>query len=469
MSGLFATLNQSVQSLHAQSIGIEVAGRNLANVNNPEFARQRVIFGDRGTVITAQGAQSLGIEAKSVQQVRDALIDQQVGRETASLASLTSESDIYAQTQAALGESIDRAQTVTSPAAGMSGVVSDFFNAFQAFAASPTDLGQRQNLIQQAGILTGRFNATDARLAQVQADTSTNIAVDVASVNDLLANVASLNKQIGSLEITAPGTAIDLRDQRQASIEKLAGLIGAETAINATQAGQVDVFVRDAGGAAITLVSLASVANPVNYIGTGLTAGTAGTPIALSTGKINGFFTARDGAVQDLRDNLNTFAAQIGSAVNTAYNPLSTVGADFFTFTTGSAASTLSLAAGMSPVTLKASNGAAGDNTLASAVAALASRSFAITSGDAIDGTFSKYYAGVVSDFGRTVAGTTNRMEDQANITKLVNQQRQSISGVSMDEEMADLLKYQHAFEASSRVISIIDGLLDIVVNRLGA
>ena len=469
MSGLFATLNQSVQSLHAQSIGIEVAGRNLANVNNPEFARQRVIFGDRGTVITAQGAQSLGIEAKSVQQVRDALIDQQVGRETASLASLTSESDIYAQTQAALGESIDRTQTVTSPAAGMSGVVSDFFNAFQAFAASPTDLGQRQNLIQQAGILTGRFNATDARLAQVQADTSTNIAVDVASVNDLLANVASLNKQIGSLEITAPGTAIDLRDQRQASIEKLAGLIGAETAINATQAGQVDVFVRDAVGAAITLVSLASVANPVNYIGTGLTAGTAGTPIALSTGKINGFFTARDGAVQDLRDNLNTFAAQIGSAVNTAYNPLSTVGADFFTFTTGSAASTLSLAAGMSPVTLKASNGAAGDNTLASAVAALASRSFAITSGDAIDGTFSKYYAGVVSDFGRTVAGTTNRMEDQANITKLVNQQRQSISGVSMDEEMADLLKYQHAFEASSRVISIIDGLLDIVVNRLGA
>jgi flagellar hook-associated protein 1 FlgK len=468
MAGLFGTLNQSVQSLHAQSIGIEVAGRNLANVNNPDFSRQRVVFGDRGTVITPQGAQSLGIEAKAIQQIRDSLIDQQVSRETASLASLTAEGDIYAKTQAALGESIDRTQTTTSPAAGMSGVVSDFFNAFQAFAASPTDMGQRQNLIQQAGILTDRFNSTDARLAQVQADAGTNIAADVATVNDLLANVASLNSQIGGLEINAVGTAVDLRDQRQAAIEKLAGLIGAETAPNATQVGQVDVFVRDGSGNAITLVSLASVNSQVNYIGTGLTAGTSGTPIALASGKINGLFTARDGAVQDLRDNLNTFAGQIGLAVNTAYNPLSTVGANFFTFTTGSAASTLTVAAGLTPVTLKASNGAAGDNTLAAAVAALASRSFAVTSGDAIDGTFSQYFSGVVSDFGRTVAGTENRLEDQSNITKLVNQQRQSLSGVSMDEEMADLLKYQRAFEASSKVISIIDGLLDIVVNRLG-
>ena len=93
---------------------------------------------------------------------------------------------------------------------------------------------------------------------------------------------------------------------------------------------------------------------------------------------------------------------------------------------------------------------------------------FIDAAGDPIDGTFSQYFSSVVSDFGRTVAGTANRLEDQTNITKLVNQQRQSLSGVSMDEEMADLLKYQHAFEASSKVISIIDGLLDIVVNRLG-
>jgi flagellar hook-associated protein 1 FlgK len=295
----------------------------------------------------------------------------------------------------------------------------------------------------------------------------TNIAADTDTVNDLLATVASLNSQIGGLEITNPGTAVDLRDQRQAAVEKLAGLIGAETSPSATGAGQVDVFVRDSSGNTITLVSLAKVTNPVTYTGTELTAGSSATPIALSSGSIHGLFTARDGAVQELRDSLKTYAAELGTSVNEAYNPLSTVGEDFFAFTTGDEAATLTLATGLTSVNLKASNGAAGDNTLAAAVAALASTTFSTTAGDGIDGTFSQYYAGVVSDFGRTVASTSSRLEDQTILSDLVTQQRQSLSGVSMDEEMADLLKYQRAFEASSKIISILDGLLDIVVNRL--
>ena len=468
MSGLFASLNQSVQALQAQSLGIEVAGRNMANVNNPDYSRQRVVFADRGTVLTPQGPESMGIEAKSVQQIRDALIDQQVSRESASQSSLQSESDVYSQAQAALAETIDRTQTTGTTSQGISGAVSAFFNAFQAFAASPTDVGQRQNLIQQAGILTDQFNATDTRLAQVQTDVGTNVTADTASVNDLLKTVASLNSQIGGLEVTSPGSAVDLRDQRQAAVAKLANLIGAETSPNATQPGQVDVYVRDANGSAITLVSLAKVANPVNYTGTQLTAGTAGTPIALTSGSIHGLLTARDGTVQTLRDNLNTFATQLGTAVNTAYNPTNTTGGNFFSFSSATPAGSLALVSSLTPDNVKASNGAAGDNTLAAAVGALASHTFSTGSGDSIDGTFSQYYSGVVSDFGRTIASTTSRLTDQTNVAKLVTQQQQSISGVSMDEEMADLLKYQHAFEASSKVISTIDGLLDTVINKLG-
>ncbi len=89
MSGLFGSLQQSVQSLNAQSRGVETAGRNLANVNNANYARQRVVFGERGTVITPQGVQSLGIEAKSIQQLRDALLDRQLVREIGLSAALT--------------------------------------------------------------------------------------------------------------------------------------------------------------------------------------------------------------------------------------------------------------------------------------------------------------------------------------------------------------------------------------------
>ena len=111
MSGLVSSLNQAVRSLQAQSRGVEIAGRNLANVNNPDYARQRVLFGDRGMVVTAQGAQSLGIEAKSVQQIRDDLLDRQLARELGRGASLQAESDAYERGEALLGESIDRTES----------------------------------------------------------------------------------------------------------------------------------------------------------------------------------------------------------------------------------------------------------------------------------------------------------------------------------------------------------------------
>ena len=83
MSGLISTLNSSVMALSAHSRAIETTGRNLANVSNPDYARQRVVYGDRGTVLTPQGAQSLGLEVLSVEQLRDDLLDRQLMREIA--------------------------------------------------------------------------------------------------------------------------------------------------------------------------------------------------------------------------------------------------------------------------------------------------------------------------------------------------------------------------------------------------
>jgi flagellar hook-associated protein 1 FlgK len=470
MSGLFGSLSQTVTALNAQARAVEVTGSNLANVNNASYSRQRVLIADRGSVQTPAGPKSLGVEAQAIQQLRDTLVDQQLSREIGRTAALTSESEANAKAQAALGESIQRtdgAQDVAASGSGLAGVVSDFFNAFQAFAARPTDLGERQNVVQRASILADRFQVTDARLAQLQDDLGTQIDSETVSTSDLLLSVAELNSQIGSLEINHPGTAVDLRDRRQAAIEKLAAKIGAETRPNSSQSGQVDVFVRDAAGDPIVLVSLASVTNDVAFDGTQLTAGTAATPIALGSGTIKGMLTARDTTIQNLRDSISDFAGQLADSVNSAYNPTDATG-DLFTFNPASPSATLALVPGVTPVTLKSTDSSsAGDNTLASAVAALASTKFATASGDRIDGTFAQYYSGVVSGFGRTVSSTEGRLEDQKNIESLVRTQRQGISGVSMDEEMADLMKYQRAFEASSRMIGIIDGMLDVVVNQL--
>lgn len=473
MSGLLSSFSQSVQSLAAQSRGLETAGRNLANVNNADYARQRVIFSDRGTVLTPQGAQSIGIEAKALQQLRDNLLDQQVVREIGLTANLNAADRAHAKAQSALGENIDRTKsadgTYTASPTGIGSSISSFFNAFQALAASPTDLGARQTLVQQADALAQNFRLTDTRLAQVQSDLTTEVTQDTASINGLLSTIAELNAQIGRTEINAEGTAVDLRDQRQAAIEKLAAKMSIETRPNAAAPNQLDVYVRDSSGTAIDLVNLTSVTNAVSFDGTQLTAGTAATPIALAGGSVKGLLATRDGTVQDLRDQLNTLASQLASSVNDAYNPTGATG-DFFQFNPGSAASTITLAGGVTPADLKASDSsAAGDNTLALAVAGLATQKFSISGGDQIDGTFAQYYTGVVSQFGSAVASTSDSLDSQTSVETIVRQQRDSYSGVSMDEELTDLTKYQRAFQASSRVISVIDDLLDTVINRMGA
>jgi flagellar hook-associated protein 1 FlgK len=468
MSGLYASLNQSVKSLTAQSRGLEIAGKNLANVNNTAYARQRVIYGDRGTVVTPTGTESLGLEALAVQHVRDALLDRQVMREIALKASFETEQGGYQRAQAGLGQSIDRSASASSATGttdqGIAVALDDFFNAFQSFAARPSDTGERQTLLHKADILADRFSIADDRIAQVQSDLGAEIEQDVDEVNRLLSAIAELNGQIGRFEINSPGSAADLRDQRQAKLEALAAKLPVE--LRDTPSGQFDVYTRDADGAEVALVTLATVAGTVGFDGSQLTLD-GSTVLAPGSGSIKGALNARDGAIQALRNDLDLLARQLVTSVNAAYNPTGSTG-DFFA-AAGTTAGTLALAAALTPATLKASDGgAAGANTIALAVARLAGTEFSTAAGDHIDGTFSGHFGKTVGRLGQALAAANARTEDQSNVERLVRAQRESVSGVSLDEEMADLMKFQRAFQASSRVFSTIDDLLDLVVNRLG-
>ncbi|MBK9990296.1 MAG: flagellar hook-associated protein FlgK [Verrucomicrobia bacterium] len=472
MSGLFGELANGVKALTAASRSIETAGRNLANVNNSTYARQRVIYGDRGSVQTEIGVQSLGIEARQIQQLRDKLLDAQVVRESSLKSSYEAEQSAYQRAQADLGQSIDRSGATSTTGSegssnGIAQALSDFFNAFQSFAASPTDTGERQALIQKAGILTDGLNESDQRLAQLQSDLTSQVTSDITDVNSMLATIADLNGQIGRLEINQPGSAVDLRDQRQAAVEQLAQKMSIETRADPTFAGQIQVFSRDASNNPVQLINLALVTGPVTLSGSILSAGTPATALVLKGGSINGALTARDGAITNLRTNLNSLASQLVTSVNTAYNPSGATG-DFFN-AAGTTAGTIAVAGTLTSTNLKASDGGAvGDNTIAQAVANLVSTTYN-TPADDINGTFSQFYSKTVTDLGQALTTATSHVTSQTTISNLVRSQRDSVSGVSLDEEMADLIKYQRAFQACSRVVQVIDELLDDVVNRLGA
>lgn len=470
MSGLFGSLNNSVKALNAQTRGVETAGRNLANVNNTDYARQRVVFGDRGVVETTLGPMSLGLEALAIEQIRDALLDKQVTREISLTSKLETLSSALDSAQAGLGQSVDRTSSTDSTTTGSQGLaesMSAFFNSFESFAAKPTDAGEKQTLIQNALILTDRMQLTDTRLEQVQSDMSTQISSDVGQVNRILETIATLNSQISRFEINFEGGAVDLRDARQAQLEDLAKYMNFETRVIPDSNGQIEVYTKDGSGTELSLVNR-GVSGSLS-LDAGVTTVTVTTPTgstgvaAITSGSIAGAFEARDVHIQAIRDQLDALASQMVTSVNTAY---SASGSNFFD-PAGTTAGSIALASGLNATTLAAGTGASGDNSIALAVGALAFQEFATSGGDAIDGTFSQYYTKTVTSLGQALSGTNARLTDQEGIEQLVRSQRDAVSGVSLDEEMSDLMKFQRAFQANSRVITTIDNLLDVIVNQL--
>ncbi len=471
MSGLIGTLLNNGKALAAHSKGVELAGKNLANINNPDYARQRVILGDRGTINTALGPQSMGVEALGIQQIRDQFLDSQVARENSQTSLLQTQSDNLQRTQADLGEQIDSSSASSSigdpskAGTGLSSALNDFFNSFDNLSASPTDTGAKQVLLQKADILVAKFNVTDSRLAQQQSDITARIDSDVTAANSLLKDIADLNGQIQTAEVTTQNTAVDLRDQRQAKLEKLANYMDFSTqAVPGT--GMLQILAHDSSGANVTLVDKANVIGPLSFNGTQFSGGSPASALGLQGGSLKGNLDSRDGAIQQLRDDIKTTAQQLVSSVNKAYNPTGTTG-DFFQ-SAPPATGILALDSSLTFNTLKTTDtGNSGANELALAVAAVASKTHTTAGGDAIDGTIGSFYSRTVSGFGQTVAGVESKLTDQKTVQTLIKTQRDSVSGVSQDEELTDLMKFQRAFQATARVVNVLDGMLDTVVNGL--
>jgi flagellar hook-associated protein 1 FlgK len=474
MAGLFGELQRTAQALNAQSVGVFTTGRNMANVNNPNYARQRVVLGDRGTVMGPMGPQSLGVEALGLQAVRDRLLDSQVVRETSLMSELQAESDAYDKAQIALGQQIDSSNsasfvdgaTNTDGSHGIGEALDSLLNAFSSLASDPRSTSERQTLLQQAQTLVDRFHTVDGRLGAIQDDIDTQIGADVTKVNDLLQSISELNQQIGRFEIGKPGSALDLRDSRQAKLEELAQYMNFDVQEVSTTPGQIQILTQDAGGNPVMLLDKSETPETFAFNGTSFTVGAPPVAVALTSGSLAGNLTARDGAVADVRTGLDALAKQLVSAVNTAYNPGGT-STNFFD-PAGVSSATIALDGTLNVSSIRSTNTAnPGANEIALAVANLATKSFSTGSGDAIDGTLGGHYRSVVSDVANAASSASSRYDDQATLQRLMKERRDSVSGVSLDEEMTDLVKYQRAFEASARIMKAIEEMMDVVVNQL--
>ncbi len=470
MLTLFGMLNLATRSLQTQQTGVEVTGQNLANVNNPAYARQRVRIQTSPTVLTAIGPEGTGAEATGIEQLRDYLLDGQIRAEQSVGGYWESQQTALQYAQAGLGEFLDRnadavngAAVGTTVATGLSDELTGLFNAFQSVATSPSSLTERQLLLSRAQSLATRFNSISQNLTGVYNALNTSLNDGATAANKLLADIASLNDQIANAEFSG-GPANDLRDIRLQKLEQLSKIVDIQTSTAAD--GSININI-----GATQLVSGKQVLDTLQTYDAGggqmlVRTATGGTPLTLTGGSMQGTIDARDGTLQSMRTNLDALASALITQVNavhqTGFSLTGSTGAAFFT---GTDAATIGVNAALvgdpSLVQAAGAAGAPGDNTVALALAKLATQ----TNASLNNQTFTGAYGQVVADLGNAIQNANNQFGNHQAVNQMFLQMRDSVSGVSTDEEVANLMIYQRAYQASARIVTTVDEMLDTVIN----
>jgi flagellar hook-associated protein 1 FlgK len=468
MLGLFGTLDMAARSLSVQQEATEVAGQNLANASNAAYARQQLVVQSATPLQTSLGQEGTGVDAIAITEVRNSILDNQIQAEASVTGSLSAQQSSLQEAEAYLDEQMSAQSSTGSSAAsasssnGLAAALSGLFDSFQSLSTNPSDLSQRQAVIAAAQQLAGQFNQVSSQLGQVQSGLNASIQSDVATANQDLSGIASLNQQIIQAQ-AGGGTANDLVDQREQLIENLAGTANLSLADDSN--GGIDVSI---GGVTMVsgenMVDSLTTADAANGNATVQDANSSA-PLALTSGSIEGEMTARDGALAGLQGGLDTLASQLITNVNQIYSAgydlNGNTGQNFFV---GSNAATIgvssSLASDPTQFQASAAAGATGDNTIALSLAQLANQNIS-----ALDGqTLSQSYAQNVANLGDAISSVNDQLNNSQAVSQMLTTQRASASGVNIDQEMTNLLQFQKAYEASAELVTTVNQMLQALV-----
>jgi len=454
----------AARSLSVQQEEMTISGQNVSNVNNTSYADEQLVISEATPLDTPIGEEGAGVQATGISESRNPLLDSQIQAEGSVTGSLTAQQTNLQNAESYLDEQISSTSSSPTPdsANGLAADLSNLFASFQSLSTDPSNLSLRQTAVQSAQEVAAQFNQVSSQLSTVQAGLNTSVQNDVAKGNQDLSAIASLNNQIAAAQ-AAGGSADQLVDQREQTLENLAGLANFSTTTASN--GTVNVSI---GG--VTMVSGQHVTDNLQTYQDAngnlqVQAQNAGTPITLTGGSIEGKITARDGALAGLQSGLNTLASQLITQVNTIYS----AGYDLHGNTgqalfTGLDASTIGVSGAVAsdPSQFQAAGaaGAAGDNTVALALAQLGNQHIAGLNNQ----TFSQNYSQTVSDLGNSIATVNDSLNNSQAVSQMLTNERATASGVSLDSEMTNLNQYQKAYEASAEMITVLNEMMQTVV-----
>lgn len=459
MSSLFSSLTAAARALDAQRFGLDVTGQNIANVNTPGYARRVIDM----AAVPPESNQTAGrgVDVIGVRSTRDLLIERRLQQE------LPSE-----RREAALAETLSVVEVALGkPGESIDAALDNFFDAFANLSESPSSSVSRQEVLLQAESLADSFRDMAGRIALAQRDTDGQVASAVQDVNELAGQIAKINDTIGRTGESAGGI-LHLQDEQSELVRKLSEIVDVDVLHRAD--GGVDITIGNGRALVIGENDYAlqtSVVSGVNHI---LAAGVDITS-EISAGKIGGLVYARDVLLPNYQAGLDSLAYEVATQVNTLH--AAGVGGDggtgrnLFSFSPGIVGSSgaagaiavdPTVAADADLVAAAGPGSPVGDNTTARQIAAL--RNARVVGGTA---TLNDAWGQLVYRVGRDSQTASHEQQSRKEIVNQVDALRDQVSGISLDEEAVNLLKYQKAYEANARFFRAIDTTLDTLLGIL--
>ncbi|MFZ0254786.1 MAG: flagellar hook-associated protein FlgK [Gammaproteobacteria bacterium] len=463
--GLSGLIGQGLSGLVASQRGLATTGHNISNANTPGYHRQRVELGARLPQGSSNGFIGKGVAVNTIRRSYDQFLTAQIRTSTAGSGE--------AQTFHELASRVDN--LLANADTGLASSLQSFFDAVHEVAADPTSLANRQVLLSEAEGLAQRYHALNGQLTDLQQEANGRLTGLVSEVNALTEGIAEMNREIVQAEGAAGGQpANDLRDRRDELLRQLAEQIGFHTVQQ--DDGAINVLIGNGhplvvGGSNMSLSVVANSFDPTRKE-IAVSAGGSSTIISdtLSGGAIGGILDFRDRVLNKAENALDAIVVGLTQSFNEQHrrgtdldgNP----GLDFFVPIDAASAREFGLAihepreiAAALPDAL----GGVGDNRNALELAKL-QEMLTLENNNA---TFSGAYGQLVASVGAVTQKAEAHRSAQEALLSQVTDARDAVSGVNLDEEAANLLRYQQAYEASARVIAAADAtfnsLLDVV------
>jgi len=428
----FMGLHTSLRGLLAEQRALDVTSHNIANANTLGYSRQEAQLQATDALFEAGSGQlGTGVDVMAYKRIRDSFLDLQYRTQAMQVGAGTTRAGALDQAELRLGEPGDN---------GIAARLNSFWSSWSDFANTPDSGAARQSLIGDATTLASAVNALDDSLQTVAGQAAAKLAALTGAGGELqqiAGELAGINGAIRDAQ-SVGSQPNDLFDRRDLLLDKLAGF--AQVSVVGDGAGSIRVTL---GGAAAPLVDGATLTWPPPAMTS--PGGTIGALMDLSS---------PTGTLASYRGEIATFAQALTTQVNAIYQPAAA--ADFFAYDAGTAR--LSVNPAVTAATVRAGAGAAGDNSAAIALSELRGKS----------GGPDDLYARLVTRIGTEVADARRGASNANVLSNSIEDRRQSAAGVSLDEEMTNLIRFQRGYQAAARAMSATDMLLDTLINRTG-